>query len=374
MEPAPTLGSAVVKVDHIAQSRLRRMGLLGPVAPSPLEVVRGHLAMQSQDFGPAKWSIGQRLGGSTDAEVECVISEGSILRTHVLRPTWHFVAREDLRWLMALTGPRIQQGLEARYRALGLDTKTRTRAEAVIAGNLEGANHSTRKELGEVLRKSRIDIDGQRLPFVLSHCELESVICSGRVRGKAQTYALFDERVPKGPRLDHADAVIELVTRYLTSHGPATLKDMSWWSGLTMADLRIGLEGVGSGLASESLEGMTLWWIDRPMIGKTIESAFRFLQTYDEFVVGYTESRYLGDPRRELARAAFANRSFPTSVVLFGSRVVGHWRRAVKPRTVDIEVLLYEALRGFRAESLEKAAQDLGDFMGREARLHTAAL
>lgn len=350
------------------------MGLTSPVAEKPVEVVRDHLAMQSQDFGPAKWSVGQRLNGFRDEDIERKISDGSILRTHVLRPTWHFVARTDLRWLMALSGPRVQKGLESRYRQLGLDSKTRSRAERVVVGRLEGGNHLTRKELGDALRTSRIDPEGQRLPHLLSHCELESIICSGRVSGKQQTYALFDERVPQGRPFERDAALTALVRRYLAGHGPATLRDMSWWSGLTIADLRTGLDGVGHQAVSEEINGLTLWTLDEAPRGGTRRARAQLLQAYDELIVGYTESRHLGDPRAEAIRAAFTNRHLPTGTVMLGPGAVGHWRRSVKEKVVDVEVLLYEKLRGPDNKALEAAAAELGHFLGKDVRLSTGLL
>ena len=138
--------------------------------------------MQAQAFGPAKWSIAQRLGKVVDADVERKVSGGSILRTHVMRPTWHFVAKRDLRWLMDLTGARVHRGLQSRHRELDLNPKTLARAEKLIASNLEGGNFLTRREIGEILRKSRLDPEGQRLPHLLMHCELKALICSGPVR------------------------------------------------------------------------------------------------------------------------------------------------------------------------------------------------
>lgn len=356
----------------VAKQRLRRMGLLGPVAKGPVAVVRDHLAMQGQDFGPAKWSIGQRLKGFADADIERKISDGLLLRTHVLRPTWHLVARSDLRWLMALSGPRVQKGVESRYRELGLDAKTRARAERVITKHLADGHHLTRKELADVLRSSRIDDDGQRLPYLLAHCELEGVICSGRVRGKHQTYALFDERVPQGSRFDRDSAVTEVVRRYLKSHGPATVKDMAWWSGLTMTDLRNGLADAGA--TSEERDGLTLWSIGTAPRGGTRRARVQLLQNYDELVVGYTESRYFGDPRAETMKARFHARDLPGATVMLGSRAVGHWRRPMKGKAVEVEVLLYEKLRGSDASALEEAAAELGRFIGRETRLRVEIL
>jgi len=347
----------------IARRRLRNSRLTGVGFTTPEEAVGWHLAMQAQDYGPAKWSIGQRSKGLTDEDLDEALASGSIIRTHVLRPTWHFVARDDLRWLLALSGPRVQQGNAGRYRELGLDARTRARAEKVIVSALEGGNRLTRKEIAAVLDDSGIDRSGQRMPYFLSHCELEAVIGSGGLAGKQQTYALLDERVPAGGRFDRDDSLVELVRRYLTSHGPATVKDMNWWSGLTMTDLRRALELLGEKVRSETVDGMVLWSIALDDSPAPAARGAHLLQTYDELGVGYTESRFIGDPGAERARAAWGDRTYPSGVLLLNGRVGGHWRRTIERTEVPIEVHLYQKSKPADTKSLEAAAARLGRFL-----------
>jgi hypothetical protein len=361
-----------MKLPDPSQMRLSRTGLAVPIAGGPARVVERHLAMQAQDFGPAKWSVGQRLGGITDTEVERSFSKGSILRTHVLRPTWHFVSRRDLRWLMQLSGPRVQKGLGPRYRRLALDVGTRTRVEKIIASELAGGALS-RKELNEVLRRSHIDTEGQRLPHLLIHCELESVVCSGPRRNNEHTYALFDERVGTGRLFDRDRAMVELVRRYLTGHGPATIKDIGWWSGMTGSDIKEALRAMDTEVDSAEIGGKKLWSLGDATPGPVI-SRVHLLQAYDELVVGYSESRYLGDPRAEQARSAFMGRSLPTGVVLLGTRIAGHWRRSIRDKKVEVEVLLYASLRGADKIALQDAVEELGRFLNRPAELTTGSL
>jgi Winged helix DNA-binding domain len=348
---------------EIARRRLRNSRLTGTGFTTPDEAVGWHLAMQAQDYGPAKWSIGQRSKGLTDQDLDKALAAGSIIRTHVLRPTWHFVARDDLRWLLALSGPRVQQGNAGRYRELGLDARTRARAEKVIVSALEGGNHLTRKEIAAVLDDSGIDRSGQRMPYFLSHCELEAVIGSGGLAGKQQTYALLDERVPKGRRLDRDEALVELVRRYLTSHGPATVKDMSWWSGLTMTDLRRALELLREEVASETVDGMVLWSLASDDSLPRAANGAHLLQTYDELGVGYTESRFLGDPSAERARAAWGDRTYPSGVFLLNGRVGGHWRRTIERGSVRVEVHPYQEPKRADVKAIEIAAARLGRFL-----------
>ena len=352
-----------VKPLEIARRRLRNSRLTGDGFATPGEAVGWHLAMQAQEYGPAKWSIGQRSTGLVDADVEEAVAAGSIVRTHVLRPTWHFVARDDVRWLLALSGPRVQQGNAGRRHQLGLDERTLARCENVIASALEGGNRLTRNEIAAALDDAGIDRSSQRMPYILMHCELEALIGSGGLAGKQQTYSLLDERVPKGRRFDRDESLVELVRRYLTSHGPATVKDMSWWSGLTMSDLRKGLEHLGEEVRSETLDGMVLWSIASDDSPPPAARGAHLLQTYDELVVGYTESRFFGNPGAENARAAWSDRTYPSGVLLLNGLVGGHWRRTIGRSGVAIDVHLYQEPKRGEAKAVEAAAEDLGRFL-----------
>jgi len=353
-----------MKPPEIARRRIRNSRLTGDGFETPDEAVRWHLAMQAQDYGPAKWSIAQRSTGLVSGDLDEALASGSIIRTHVLRPTWHFVAADDIRWLLALSGPRVQQGSAGRYRELGLDGKTRARAEKVIVSALEGGNRLTRKEIATVLDDAGIDREGQRLPYILSHCELEAVIASGGLAGKQQTFALLDGRVPAAGPFDRDDALVELVRRYLTSHGPATVKDMSWWSGLTMTDLRKALDLLGpSEVLRETVDGLDLWSIATDDAAPPVRGV-HLLQTYDELVVGFTESRFYGDPGAEQARAAWGDRTYPSGGFLLNGRIGGHWRRTLERDAVAVQVHRYGELKRGDTNAIEKAAADLGRFHG----------
>jgi hypothetical protein len=355
-----------MNAQQVARRRIRNSRLTGDRFESPDEAVRWHLAMQAQEYGPAMWSIGQRSKGLREADVDRAITDGTIVRTHVLRPTWHFIARDDVRWLLALSGPRVQQGNAGRYRQLGLDARTLARAEKVIASALEGDNRLSRDELAALLEQKKVDREGQRMPYFLMHCELEAVICSGGRKGKKQTYALLDERVPAGgARFDREEAVVELVRRYLTSHGPATVKDLSWWSGLTMTDLRTALRSLEDELASDDVDGLTFWSVaaERSRRAPAARGA-HLLQTYDELVVGYTESRFHGDTSGDLARQAWSDRTFPTGVFLLHGRVGGHWRRTIEAKRVRVAMHTYRKVTAADAEVLGSGTTRLGRFVG----------
>jgi hypothetical protein len=347
---------------EIARRRLRNSRLTGTGFTTPEEAVGWHLAMQAQDYGPAKWSIGQRSKGLTNQDIDEALAVGSIIRTHVLRPTWHFVASDDLRWLLALSGPRVQRWNAGRYRELGLDARILARSEKAVVAALQGGNRLTRKELAAVLDDAGIDPSGQRMPYLLIHSELEGVIGSGGLAGKQHTYALLDELIATAGWFDRDESLVELVRRYLTSHGPATVKDMNWWSGLTMADLRKGLEHLGEEVRSEQLDGMVLWSIASDDAAPPSVRGAHLLQTYDELVVGFTESRFFGNPGGEKARAAWGDRTFPSGVLLLNGLIGGHWRRTIERQSIQVEVHLYEEPKRGATRAVEAAAEDLGRF------------
>ena len=362
-----------MKALDIPRRRARNSGLTDRPFGAPDEVVRHHLAMQAQDYGPAKWSIGQRSRGLVDEDVDRALAEGSIIRTHVLRPTWHFVARDDARWLLELTGPRVLKLLGPRHRELGLDVRTLSRCERVLGAALEGGNQLTRKEAGDVLARARINIEGQRLPHILSHCELDTVICSGALAGKQHTYALFDERVGKSLSLDRDEARAELVRRYLAAHGPATVTDLRWWSGLTATDIRSGIHALGDGVESATLDGVTLWFREDASDRSSGGRGAHLLQTYDELVVGYTESRFFGDPQADAARAAWKQRDVPGGTVLVNDRAAGHWKRTLARTGMTVEVMTYEPPSESRLRTIHASARDLGSFLGLPATVEMRA-
>jgi hypothetical protein len=232
--------------DEVVRLRLQAQMLREPAAASPEAALRKLLAVQAQEFPYARWSLAQRMSAGVDppvtaGDVEQAVAEGSILRTHILRPTWHFVHRDDLRWLSILSAPRLHQANAPTYRLTGIDEATAARGSQVLAGAVAGGNHLTREQLAVKLQEAGIEASGLRLAYIIMHAEVSGVLASGtpvRSRGGAlkQTYALFDERVPAGlqPAPAREEALAELAFRYFSSRGPATAKDCSGWSGLTV--------------------------------------------------------------------------------------------------------------------------------------------
>jgi hypothetical protein len=350
-------------VNDIAARRLQAQRLIGEPFESPLDAIRSLTAVQSQDYAGAKWALGQRSRGTTDAELDRLFDDGAILRTHVLRPTWHFVLPEDIGWLLALTGPRVRAGLAARNRDLEIDDKVAARAEALFSAALAGGRHLTRSELGEVLSRKRISPEGQRLPHLLLRGELDALIASGPRRGKQFTYALLEERVPKARVLDRDAAVAELTVRYFRSHGPAQMQDFVWWSGLRMADARTGIAIAGEALEHRAIDGKDYWFDANATSPKKPATVAHLLPNFDEYTVAYRDRAEMVHADRPFEPKIFAFGSILANVVTIDGRVRGSWRRTITRGGVRVEVQPLDRFKRAETAAVEEAADRLGHFL-----------
>lgn len=353
----------------IATQRLRSQRLTGEPLSSAVHAVRWLVAVQSQDYAGAKWALGQRTRGLTDAELDRLFDEGAILRTHVMRPTWHFVLPEDIRWLLQLTGPRVRLGLAGRHRQLEIDEGVIARAGKAFTAALAGGRHLTRPELGEVLGAAGISPDGQRLPHLLTAAELDGLIASGPRRGRQFTYALLEERVPKARGLDRTEAVVELTRRYFRSRGPAQVQDFAWWSGLTMADARTGLALAGTALDHKVIDGREHWFDAEAGPASRAAAIVHLLPNFDEYTVAYRDRAAAIHPDRPLDPALLSFGSILSNVVIVGGRVRGAWRRTLSRGAVHVELRLPDRLEPAERAAVEAAAHRLGRFLQRPVEL-----
>jgi hypothetical protein len=351
----------------IAWARLHCQRLATARLGSPEDVVGWLGAVQAQEYQLAKWGLALRMRRASDASVERAFAAGAILRTHVMRPTWHFVTPADIRWLLALTAPRVRAAVAHYDRRLGIDAAVIGRANRAIAAALAGGIALTRAELKAVLARSGVAVDGtQRLAHVIMHAELDAVICSGARRGKQFTYSLLDERAPPTRLPQREEALAELARRYFTSHGPAQLKDFAWWSGLTSMDARAGLEMSRPHLAEDVIGGKRHWFAPSARALERPARAAYLLPPYDEYLIAYRDRSAALDPA--LWTPGAGRDPFAAPVVLDG-RVVGGWKRT--PDSDPIEVILDLPRRPSRAEALllEEAARRYGGFLGRDVAI-----
>jgi hypothetical protein len=342
--------------------RLHSHRLTGPSFTAPDDVVRWLGAVQAQDYHGAKWSLALRARNLTSARIDRAFDEGAILRTHVMRPTWHFVAPQDLRWLLALTAPRVHVMNGHAYRTAELNDSVFRRAHRLIARSLSGGRARTRPELAAILEKGGIPAAGLRLACLVMHAELEGLICSGPLRGKQHTYMLLEERVPRARALTRDEALATLARRYFTSHGPATVRDFSWWSSLTMADARRALEMAGSALESVEIGGQRYWAGSESDRAGRFRSTVRLLSNYDEHVVAYRDHGHTLDAGARLARDR-SEGALGAHLIARDGLVIGGWQRSLEKTRATVTTRLLVALRPPDRRALAAAAEDYGRFL-----------
>jgi hypothetical protein len=335
---------------------MRNLALWDPRAGSPADVVRDLVALQSQEHRYARWSVAQRASRPlTAADVDAAFDRGDVLRTHVLRPTWHYVSPGELRWLLELSGPLVEARMARRHDELQLDAATRARAVDVIAAAVADGP-LTRHEVADELESNRVTTSGQRLPHLLMLAELRRAICSGPMRGRQHTYAAFDDRVPPSPPRSRTEALEELARRYFSTRGPATAKDFRWWAGLGAADARVGIDEAE--LESDEVEGRTYFSRGGSPLRRRRKADL--VQCFDESVVSYTESRDLLSPHRTVLGAGRSDTGFQHFVLLDGV-VVGRWRER-KDRSVELR--LDGPLDASGERSVTAAVADYERFVG----------
>ncbi|MCI0708880.1 MAG: winged helix DNA-binding domain-containing protein [Chloroflexi bacterium] len=344
---------------NIVLQRLHNQQLVGTKLQSPTEVVAWFGAVQAQEYALAKWALSLRLPGVTDADIEQAFTDGAILRTHVMRPTWHFVAPFDIRWLLALTAPRVNQVNAYMYRQLELDETIFAQSNTIIASALEGSKYLTRSELGSVLAQAGIVAEGIRLGYIVHRAELDAVVCSGPRRGKQFTYALLDERAPQAKVLGRDEALAELTKRFFTSHGPAMINDFAWWSGLTVADVKDGLEMVKPNIIREVIDGKEYYLSSSAPDIQDMPLTVFLLPVYDEFGIAYKDYSGMFDPAHT---ERVTGDSFTSNIVI-NSQITGTWKRTVNKDSVLIETHRFRSLTASEEDALVAAIQRFGDFL-----------
>jgi hypothetical protein len=351
---------------NIKDLRLLSQHLVGKKFTTPYEAVSHFGGVQSQDYFAASWSLGQRIENATDKTIDEAFNQGKILRTHVMRPTWHFVAPEDIRWMQELTSPRVKQFMSHYNRKLELDDKLFTKTTATIVKVLKEKTHATRQELKAALTDIGIKTDVQRLAHLVMWAELDAIICSGPRIGKQFTYALLEERAPKRKVLNREEALAELAKRYFTGHGPAQLKDFSWWSGLTVKDAQEGISMVKSKLEEETIDGKTYWYVKEIKVTKPSPKTF-LLSIYDEYTIAYSDRSALGGEKYFEKIISMGNAL--TGVIIFNGILIGTWKRVIKKTTVEIKLSPFRKTTNQEKVALQKEAERYGKFLGLKAHI-----
>ncbi len=319
----------------IAQSRLHNQQISSSKFKKPHEVVGWLGAIQAQDYLGGLWAVGLRTQGATEKSVEKALADRTIIRTWPMRGTLHFVAAEDARWMLALMTPRVIRAMSLRMHQLELNEKILERTRNLIAKALHGGKQLTRDQLYEVLDAGGVSHANGRSYHLLTRIAHEGITCFGARVGKQQTFALLDEWVPKTKPLQHEEALTKLAIRYFTGHGPATIQDCMWWSGLPATELRKGIELAKNKLAKEVIDGQTYYFSSILTTPPTYPPATYALPPFDEYIVGYKDRKAVLDPAHAIKVNPGLN-GMLSSVIVINGKVVGTWKRVMKKNSVSI--------------------------------------
>jgi winged helix DNA-binding protein len=353
-----------MKPEEIAWRRLAAQFLTTPGPAKPVDVVRRLGVVQAQDYAGAKWALALRTRKPmTDAAVERAVDAGAIVRTHVLRPTWHFVACEDLRWMLALTGPRISRALSSYNRKLEITPAVIRKSHAAIVKALSGGKHLTRSEVRAVLARAKVGtLGGHRFGHLIVQAELDAIVCSGARRGKQSTYALLDERIPVAQGIERDAALAELARRYFPTRGPASAHDFAWWSGLTVGDARRAVAILGRELEAIEVGGRPCWMSANARTPPKPPCA-HLLPNYDEYFIGLVDRGAIGRRLNSVERVTGGN-ALINHIATVNGQIVGGWKRVTAGPRVTLRFELLTRLSRAERRLLDREIERYRAFAG----------
>lgn len=321
-----------MNIADITTMRLANQQLVKTRYKTPREIVSWMGAMQAQDFNMAKWGIGVRLPGITDKQVEKAIDGGELIRTHILRPTWHFVSRDDIHWMLQLSSPRVKLAVRSSDRELELSDDLLKKTSAIIRKALEKESNQTRQELGAILKKADIECDSRRLSHIMFHAELDGLICNGTIKDKKQTYALLEQRVPKTSNYNMDETLYRLAYKYFQSHGPATIQDFIWWSGLTATEARSAAALIKPDFIFETAGEQTYIYHQSSSGYKQRDDIVHFLPAFDELLVSYKD-------RKEILSLVHHKKVITSNgifkpAISYNGEIIGLWKKNLDKRNI----------------------------------------
>ncbi len=342
----------------ILQHRLVNQQIVAAKSVWPDELVKWQVVMQAQDFAMAMWAIGLRLPYLAYRDIENAFNEGHILRTHIMRPTWHFIAPADIRWILGLTAPRAHMTNGFSYRKYELDTNTLNRSKDVIIHTLEGGKNSTRLELMIAMSKAGLKVNRMRFAYIMMHAELEKLVCSGPRRGKQHTYTLLDERVPPAPELSREEALAELTKRYFSSHGPATIQDFSWWSGLSDKDTQAGVDMLDDHFEKVTIDDYEYIFVPGTLLDYNRQKETFLMPDYDEYGVSYRNRTFMFHPGY-----LNENHSPYNHAMVIDGLIAGTWKIIEDRNRIDVRTNAYCPLDDDRKNAIIGAINQYKSFV-----------
>jgi hypothetical protein len=344
---------------QISAMRFFNQNISGERFRTPKEIVNWLGAVQAQDYNMAKWALGVRLPGSTHEKIEAAINQGDIIRTHVLRPTWHFVSPEDVMWMLELSADNINRIMNSNNRRLGLDEKVFKKCNTLIEKLLRDGNYLTRKEIMAALEKKRIQTNELRSSHIMLRAETDRIVCNGPKKENQFTYALLSEKAVS-KKLSKEEALTLLAKKYFQSHGPATLQDFSWWSGLSVADSKIGLENIKDEMHGEEVKENMFWFYPvSPTFKRTSKTVF--LPAFDEFLISYKTRNISLAP--EFSSKAFTINGIFNPIMVHKSKVIGLWKPELR-KALSVNLDFFAKPNDAQKRACMAAGKDFAKFNG----------
>lgn len=355
-------------MDKLSNENISRQRLLNQqISETKMQSVEALVsylgAVQAQDYAMAKWAIGTRIPEVTELDVDKALENGQIVRTHILRPTWHFVAGEDLRWMLELTAPHVQRIVNTYNKKLELTAEILSETRKIIEEALQGNNHLTRSELMIILSQKGIETNGSRPAHIMFDAELSGLVCNGINKGKQFTYSLIDETIKKHLSFSGDEALAQLAFRYFKSRGPATVADFCWWSGFTLTKARKAVEILGTNIDSFSKDGHNYYFTACFNSAKSDES-IHFLPAFDEFLISYKDRSASMDTSHY--KKVVAGYGIFKPMLIKNGFVTGTWQRTIKKEEVHIQLSFLDAISKSEFEKYAGAAEGFGKFLNKK--------
>ena len=351
----------------IAQLRLISQKLHKTTHSTPQEIVQHLGAMQAQDYAMAKWAVGSRCDAS-EKVIEEAINSAQIIRTHILRPTWHFVSADDIYWMLDLSGPQVKRIVTSYVKKYGYDAKKLDQTNAAIQKILAGNNHLTREEIMQELSITKTPSPDHLSGPIMMYAELDGLVCNGKMNGKQMTYALLEERVPKTQgRLTQEEGLIKLALRYFESHGPATLLDFSWWSGFSPTSCKNIINAIELQLNSITIEDQKYWFKNDISTEDDFRESIHFLPAFDEILISYKSREASILPEHQ--PKAFTNNGIFKPIILENSKVIGTWKRTIKKDHAKIETQFFNETENHKKAILFEAIKPFENYLGTKIQI-----
>ncbi|MFR9166397.1 MAG: winged helix DNA-binding domain-containing protein [Dysgonomonas sp.] len=320
--------------------RMLNQQLANPAFDSPKDLVAWMGAVQAQDYNMVKWAVGVRLGSGNLADVNAALKKGDILRTHMMRPTWHLVSTGDIRWIVQLTGGRIKRNYLTWAKSRGLSEDFYVKYLGLLEKLLDEKN-VTKQEISSEFAKMKLPNDTPFLNLLLACAEADGIVCSGEDKGSKPTYALLEQRVPPSKALNKDEALARLATMYFRSHSPATLHDFAWWSGLPLGEARRAMDAIKNDLTKDVFNGSEMYVYGSPVVSQTDKKdVLHLLPSYDEYLISYKDRTPAFDKKHH--PKAFTNYGIFYPVVLYNGEIIGNWKKSIKKGEMEFDISFFE--------------------------------